>query len=276
VHGRSVRSIAFSLGLLSLALCAPAYGKGQGPVINVAVGSGPSTAGLGVVFTETAVCPKGTHIVGGGWLSGYNLVFESRRVGGNAWRVSSQNRTGQPGGQVTYAYCRKGAPKTSVVSQTAIAAGAGAGTAVAPRCPQGTTAVAGGFSTPPPVEPGLIGNVVTDSLRQGAARWRTATLSGRVGASVTGYAYCARRKKLRALTGSTAGVTGNQKAQTAISPSCGKRTAQMGGFSQVGATDFSAVYPVYTQSQRAHKEWHVAATSIGGGFLAVNATAYCG
>lgn len=264
-----------------VALCAPsAEGKGHGKkpdtVTNVAAASNGVT-GVGAVATETAVCPAKTRAVGGGFLSGSGIVFESRMVGVNAWRVSTQNRTDHASGLVTYVYCRKGAPKTTVVSKTAIAASVGAGTSVVPRCPHGRKAVAGGFSTPPPVESGLIDNVVTDSLRQGADRWRTAALSGRVGAAVTGYAYCAKRKKAPpARTGSAPTVTGDMTDTGAVSPRCGKQTALMGGFSQVGATGFGVAFPLYTQSQRAHKTWNVSATDVGGGPLTVSSTAYCG
>lgn len=277
--GRLFRWTLFSLGLLSVALCAPAEGKShpKNPVINVAASSDWPVTGMGAVATATAVCPAGTRLVGGGWLDGYSIVFESRRVGTNAWRVSTQNRIDISSGVLSYAFCRKGAPKTIAVAKTSIAAGVGAGTSAVARCPDGRKAVAGGFSTPPPVEPGLIDNVVTDSLRVGTNRWRTQVLSGKVGASVTGFAYCAKQKKAPpARTGSTPGVTGDQAPQTAVSPSCGKQTALMGGFSQTGATGFGVVFPVYTVSKRAHKTWHVSATNIGGGPLTVSATAYCG
>ena len=125
------------MGLLSVAPCAPAEGKShlKNPVINVAAPSHQPVTGVGAVATATAVCPAGTRLVGGGWLAGDSIVFESRKVGVNAWRVSAQNRTGQ------------------------------------------------------------IDNVVTDSLRVGANRWRTQALSGKVGAAVTGYAYCAKQNK---------------------------------------------------------------------------------
>ena len=276
---RLFRWTLVSLGLLSVALCAPAEGKShpKNPVINVAAPSHQPVTGVGAVATATAVCPAGTRLVGGGWLAGDSIVFESRKVGVNAWRMSAQNRTDKPSGAVTYAFCRKGAPKTTVVSKTAFAASSGAGPSVVPRCPHARKAVAGGFSTPPPVEPGLIDNVVTDSLRVGANRWGTQALSGKVGAAVTGYAYCAKQKKAPpARTASSPGVTGDQAPQTAVSPSCGKQTALMGGFSQVGATGFNVVFPVYTVSKRNHKRWHVSATDVGGGPLTVSATAYCG
>jgi hypothetical protein len=50
----------------------------------------------------------------------------------------------------------------------------------------------------------------------------------------------------------------------------------MGGFSQDGALGFGVTFPQYSQSQRAHKTWHVGANDIGGGPLTVSATAYCG
>jgi hypothetical protein len=278
MRGRLCTWSLVSLGVLSIAFCAPsAEAKDKKPdsVINVAAPS-QGVAGLGAVVSETAVCPAKTRAVGGGFLTGDSIVFESRMIGVNAWRVSTQNRTGQPSGLVTYAYCRRGAPKTRAVSRTSVAVATGPGPSVIATCP-GKKALAGGFSTAPPVEPGLIANVVTDSLRKGASSWRTQALSGRVGAGVTGYAYCAKRKKARpARTSTGPTVTGNQASTGAVSPPCGKQTALMGGFSQVGAIGFGVAFPEYTQSQRAHKTWNVSATDIGGGPLSVSSTAYCG
>lgn len=268
-----------AFGLLLVALWAPSaegmsHGKKPGKVINVPAASNPVT-GVGAVVTETAVCPAKTRAVGGGWLAG-GIVFESRMVGVNAWRVSAQNRTDHASGLVTYAYCRKGAPKTIAVSQTSIAGAAGAGSSAIAKCPRGRKAVAGGFTATLPIESGLVENVVTDSLRLGADRWRTQVLTGKAGA-MTGFAYCAKRNKAPpARTGSAPTVTGDLTPTTAVSPSCGNQTAMMGGFSQVGATGFSVAFPAYTVSKRNGKTWHVSATDVGGGPLTVSATAYCG
>jgi hypothetical protein len=270
-----------ALGLLLVALWAPSaegksHGKKPGKVINVPAASNGVT-GVGAVVTETALCPAKTRAVGGGFLGGSGIVFESRMVGVNAWRVSAQNRTDQASGLVTYAYCRKRAPKTIAVSQTSIAGAAGAGPSAIAKCPRGRKAVAGGFTAGLPVESGLVDNVVTDSLRLGADRWRTQVLTSKAGAIVTGFAYCAKRKKAPpARTGSGPTVTGDLTPTTAVSPSCGNQTAVMGGFSQVGATGFSVAFPAYTVSKRNGKTWHVSATNVGGGPLTVSATAYCG
>jgi hypothetical protein len=138
--------------------------------------------------------------------------------------------------------------------------------------------VAGGFAAGLPVESGLVDNVVTDSLRLGADRWRTQILSGTAGATVTGYAYCAKREKAPpARTASAPTVTGDLTPTSVRSPSCGNQTAVMGGFSQVGATGLSTAFPAYTLSKRAGtKTWNVGAMDVGGGPLTVSATVYCG
>jgi len=234
--------------------------------------------------TETAVCPAKTRPVGGGFLGGGFLgnaiVFESRMVRGKAWRVSEQYRAAQNTALVAYAHCRKQAPKTLAVSRTSASATAGAGPTATASCSGKRKAVAGGLMASPPIQPSLeVGSVVTDSARSGAGRWRTRVLSGDAGASVTGFAYCAKQKKApTALKDLGPTVTGDLTSTGVFSPrcKCGK-TVVMGGFSQQGATALGLAYPAYTVSKRSGRQrWNVRATDIGGGALAVSSTAYCG
>jgi hypothetical protein len=151
----------------------------------------------GEIRSATARCPKGQHLVTGGFqrtnfgADGGNYVTESRAVGSRAWRVTG-SAFPLGGGELTaIAYCvkQKRPILTEVSSSTAVPAGQAA-SATTPRCPDGLRLTTTGFSTNGDREAFYVGSSLNDD---GSS---TATAFGHFGAvpSLTAYGYCIRVK----------------------------------------------------------------------------------
>ena len=250
--------------------------------------TGTATANVSSAFgvaSATAVCPKGTKVLGGGYTtsvpavgSHWLNVYESQRSGGRGWSVSAAEAFGGSDTLTAYAYCAPLNVKIRARSeQAAIPATAGSGTVVQALCPKGNIALSGGFST----EPATASDSSLISRSVGAARSRwvvdATRLAGAAARSVFAHAYCAPKAKLatRFEDAAVAGPLGS--THTAVSPGCPKGTGLTGGgfatSTPVGGLLNSAL--VY-ETKRAGSGWTSSATpSSAATSITLVTNAYC-
>jgi hypothetical protein len=102
----------------------------------------------------TAECPNTSEAIAGGFATNYdgaaragNVVFESRRVGNDAWRVSAIHAlNGGPTDLTAVAYCGHAPELLTQAHTVQISSGPDPVESDA-ACPAGTNAVSGGFSS---------------------------------------------------------------------------------------------------------------------------------
>lgn len=262
--------------------------KKPGPVVTrTAVATG---SGNGAIETATAVCPGKTRATGGGFeitpasAAVVSYVYESLKVGQNAWRVSAQTNDPPPSsGTVTLTasvYCRKNGPKTSTQSATGATPGTQLiGPSVPVPCPGGRKAVAGGWTTPPPVVGGTPMNALLASSRS-ASGWQSLVISASSGpSSLTSHVYCAKQKKgLQEAVLAGSPVITNFAQSTATAACAGSRSVTAGGFSQSGATLAGPIgFMLPFRSQRLGNGTWVASGVYGGNgaIVTLASHAYC-
>jgi hypothetical protein len=247
----------------------------RGVVTRTAFGT---VAGDDAILSATASCPKRSRAVGGGFAvpaphSGYSaFVFESQKVGQRGWRASAQMFQAAPFDPITIAvevYCRRGAPKTGTVTSTVPTVDTGSfhmnGPATSAPCPSSRRLTGGGFSTPPPLTPFGVANIVRRSEPTGNS-WTSEVESDNAASSLTSYAYCARRKAsppMSAVAATTPG-TNPAPASTAVTATCtGKRTMTGGGFRQTYILTVGGGTFLVHESRRAGKTWTAVADQGG-------------
>lgn len=283
------------------------------PVTVVRASSSTSTDNQQVIVTAT--CPAGKLAVGGGFdtppafggslLSDLNLVYESRRVGDNAWQVSAvREDTGSAGPDLPLnasVDCRsaklstkKTAKKTAsaakkkkkklkitVVSSSAgTPATSGALAAATATCPAGRQALGGGFSSSP--TPVLTGSVAFpifwQSYRSSPSSWASAfTNSGLTARTVTSYAYCAAGLKVGEVsaTASLAASGAATNSATATTPTCTKGRALLGGgFNNSPAATASAL-ALPSSSRALGATWQMSAFNLSSFPGTLAAFGYC-
>lgn len=152
------------------------------------------------VGSATPTCPKNnTTAIAGGFSTTYdgaaragNIVFESRRDGPGAWRVSAVHAlNGGPTDLTAVAYCAH-APDLTERSATVQVSGQNPVAADA-TCPAGSSAVSGGFSSSTIDMGGLVVPAIpVSSAPADSATWRASAIDPGVGApfQFTSYAYC--------------------------------------------------------------------------------------
>ena len=105
------------------------------------------TVNAGTFGSQTAACPAGSIVTGGGYTSspdGTMWTYASWQ-NGNGWQVSERNTSGAAKSFNVYATCLSGTPFTTVkVTNTGDIPGSGNGF-VAVTCPAGKLATGGGF-----------------------------------------------------------------------------------------------------------------------------------
>jgi hypothetical protein len=288
-----------AIGLTALSLClmlvaggaAEAKKKGKkpkkpGPVVTRSATS--TVAGKGLIATATATCPGKTKAVGGGYAAtpstnnGFMIVYESQKVGQNAWRASAQSFDfGAPDSVsiTTHAYCRRRAPATTTAQLTVPTPALQLlGPIATANCPPNRRAVAGGFSTNPPINVNQISNLVTHSLPTGTGGWFSQVVS-QASSAVTSYVYCARQKKGPSLaTGAAPANAVAESGSTATASCTGKRVATSGGFSQLGIDADPGHYFFVYESQASGRDWRASGIRAGtaGVPVTLGSTAFCG
>jgi hypothetical protein len=287
--------------------------KPKSPPVTV-VSATKSTSADGELATVVATCPAGKIAVGGGFtspllISGTTLtdlyiVYESRRIGDNAWQVSGgREHSGGAAPSVPLTAivdCRTTALSTkkpkkaaaskkkkrkvlriSEVSATGNSALTAQQSVAAATCPAGTQAIGGGFSSAP--EPELTGSnhfpVFFASYRSSPTSWFSGfTESGNTARTVTSYAYCASGLKLSetnsSLTVPASSMAGIE-SRTLASPGCPNGLALLGGGFNSSAPASGGPFPIWTKSGPAGPTWEVSMYNISETPDSLSSFGYC-
>ena len=187
--------------------------------------------------SATAVCPKGTKVLGGGYStsvpsvgSHWLNVFESQRSGARAWSVSGAQYYAGSDAFSAFAYCAPLNVKIRARSaQVAMPATAGAGAVVQALCPKGNIALSGGFLTQ--AANATDSSLVTRSIGASRTSWvvDATRLTGATPRTLTAHVYCAPKAKLATRFDGIA-VTGPLgSTYDAVTPGCPKGTGLTGG-----------------------------------------------
>ncbi|MDX6632131.1 MAG: hypothetical protein QOG26_136 [Solirubrobacterales bacterium] len=218
-----------AVGLLAVALPATSSASTRSKTKPLAANGGSATL--------TVHCPSGQLATGGGFRTApsgttFAAVWQSRKWGQRAWRVSATEFSGTPSSVRAYVYCASGAPQTDNRSSGLTSAVANA------ACQGSQSAQAGGFL----LRRGSSGFL--DSFRVGGDSWRVRDVNNE---SIHDYAYCAGgpepgvKKKTKSSMAS--GV-----ALTVDSRKCAGQ-ALSGGLAQPDSGSFFMTYFV-TESRR--------------------------
>lgn len=200
---RTVKTSAFNFGMLDGTVRINAYCSRAARRIEV-VGDRVDVAKPLAAVVARPQCPAGSRAVGGGFAapgfapgSSQVVTFTSRRAGARTWRVEAVNIPGDGGSPragklVGYAYCLDDPPSLETVSTTRDVDQTGLKRVVA-RCPQGSTAISGGFDGNVRIAEDVSVGAAINSKRMGrAAGWAVKGLAaGAPTAELTVYAYCA-------------------------------------------------------------------------------------
>lgn len=195
-----------SLGLVLL-LAQPAGAKGHAERLELGklkvAQSQASAIGNASLASADARCPRGYRAISGGFEqsspdgASTGILYESRKLGQHAWRVSTQVETSSAASTlslVAFAYCSSRAPATKTISVQRPAPYHDSFAV----CPHGRQALAGGFVTGPPFVGGSATSFIASDFRSGTSGFKSdmwITHLDRLAGSTTGitvYAYCAR------------------------------------------------------------------------------------
>ena len=275
--GLAICVLGLALGIQPATAKSPKAGSKATTVASASARGSESTV------TATASCPSGMRVTGGGFnapssVEVLGLVYESVRVNPRSWRSSAQLLDmGTTSGLTlsTYAYCEKDAPR--IKRRRASVATDGVpqlGPTASARCRRGESALAGGFSTPPPLIGQGVSALVLDSHRNGGSAWDTRVATGSAAPStLTSEAYCARggASKERSATSPLNTTFFETSSATA---SCSPSAERTGGFAQPLSVleSFLIIY----ESRRVDGGWRVSGIHSGANpGVAVSALAYC-
>lgn len=202
---RSWRVEAAGLGDSSGPIVAHAYC--QKPPLRVRVARATTMLQPNSMGSVTATCRKGEQAIGGGFGSpqfellggAHSLALGSHRAGRRAWRVEGFNpqfdeSTPVVAGDLSaLAFCRRGGPRVFARSTQVSVDPSDPPVQVDSFCPQGSTAVSGGFDGHIALtQNGFTGTGAVGSMRLPyGSGWRTQVVSVSDQPSTgTGYAYC--------------------------------------------------------------------------------------
>jgi hypothetical protein len=290
--------------------------KPKSPPVTV-VSATKSTSADGELVTITPTCPPGQLAVGGGFiapllisgttLTDLHIVYESRRVGDNAWQVSAaREHGGGPAPQLSItasADCRsatltqKKSKKavsgkkrkkrrkplliTEVSATGSAATASGKQSTATASCPAGTLAIGGGYSSAP--APNLTASssfpVMWQSYRSSPTSWlSTFTNSGATAHTMTSYAYCAAGLNVQEASASAslpASSMAGIQSTTLPSPSCSNGRALLGGgFTSTPPTSMGPL-PILSKSAAAGPAWEFGVYNLSGAPDSVSSVGYC-
>jgi hypothetical protein len=283
-----------AVSMLAFAATAEAKSKHKkklGPVLTASA----TTSGAGNManLTATATCPKGTRALGGGFLgtppgvAADGIVYESQKVGQNAWRASSVITDPGPVYESVvldvFVQCRKGAPATQTATKVSTtSAVASVGQPAVATCPRPKQrALAGGFLSSPPGDPAgfLPTNVVVNSAASGPNAWQSQLFTVTKAADLTGFAYCAKQKKAPVFTSAQSPALASNGSFAKADATCaGKLSPLAGGFTQPGAviSGTGSLFLVY-ESEPVRNKWRVSGIHLSTETPAsLVSSAYCG
>jgi hypothetical protein len=182
-----VLALALALAAVATASALAAYGA--------STATRTRSVDPGSLRTSNARCAHGEESVAGGFkISGpvqSIRTVTSRRVSRRGWRSRADDRGAQPASLTAIAYCRVRHPRTPVVVGRANLTPQGVGKATA-TCPDGTTAVSGGFTAPHYQHANSAQQRIVASRRTSETEWtvqginESPAFAGRIAA----YAYC--------------------------------------------------------------------------------------
>jgi hypothetical protein len=237
------------------------------------------SADSGEVASPSPRCKRGTKALSGGWdaevdISGPTAIFyplTSARDGKRSWTAEGAN-TGSPGEMTGFAYCRDERVKTKSAATTVPV---GQTESVAAKCPKGTKAVSGGFSTE--FEPGAPGQsliINEDSSRSGRREW-TVTGSNIAGddGTLTAQVNCREGKRLKTRQASEL-VSGPGPDQADITAKCKRRERVVSG-GYTGPPLESGGALVEASHRVGKRGWKVSAITGATNTEEVTAFAYC-
>lgn len=294
MRSTGLRVILAALGALALAASPAAAAKKKLPTGKIVTATAATSSAAAGALIGAAVCPKGTKVVGGGFLlqpqtnsTDFLNPLESRRSGGRTWIVSAFRVDGGGAGPsmslTAEAYCRANPGGLSVRTATQNIVGGASSASPVAACPVGRSPVAGGFFTTPPVAPTTFNSALYDSLMAGSVAWvmRSVNLATAPTATTfTSEAYC-QGKGLRApktVSGAASVPAAGFPSASATTTSCpGKLQPFAGGFSTPPFVGASSGIVQFTESRRAGKTWRVTASRLGAGTTdtPVTAVGYC-
>ena len=223
------------------------------------------------VGSAIARCPKGSHVISGGWqvtASGVVpftfSIFESLRIDNRSWKVVGIQPTSSPPAVklIGYAYCRRVGPVPSLVTESMQVTPASRGTVLA-SCPNGSKATAGGFRDQMDIAGDRI-LLPTESRRTSARGWNVGgEAQGGADAKLDALAYCTPKvKKLGVRSASVPGPTTPAFLADARAGLCPKATGALsGGFLLdyiVGTAQLAVM-----QSRRFGRNWQTLVRTIG-------------
>jgi hypothetical protein len=287
VHAALLAAVAL------LAVGAPAAPAAKKPGKLRTATASASSAATGVL-TTVATCPKGTKVVGGGFLTtapttddDFLNPLESRREGGRAWLVSAYRvdtaAAGPAMGLTAEAYCRSRPGKLLEKIYSIPILGAANTAAPVATCPLGRAAVSGGFSIGPPVVADDFHSALYDNVMSGSVGWVLRAINLTDAPDMTEYisrVYCQKKGKKppRFVAAGSAVSTAAFASGTATTPPCpGKRNTFAGGFLLPPFIGTPAGLPLVTESRHVGKNWRVSASRLTGGTEQIFFTAigYC-
>lgn len=284
------------LGALAVAAspAAAAKKKAKTPSGKIVTATAATSSAAAGALIGAAVCPKGTKVVGGGFLlqphtntTDFLYPIESRRSGGNTWIVSAfRVDGGVPGPSMTLnaeAYCRANPGKLSVHSAAQTVEGAASTASPVATCPVGRTPVGGGFVTSPAVAPTTLNSILYDNVMAGSVGWVMRSVNLANTPSTTSFAaeaYCQRSgaKPPKTMKGSGSVASTGFTPASATTQNCpGKLQPFAGGFTTAPFIGAPTGLVEWTESRRAGKAWRVTATRLNNGTspTAITALAYC-
>jgi hypothetical protein len=202
------------------------------------------------------------------------VVTSSRRFDARHWAVGAIQATSDSfhTDLLPTVYCKVAPPRTTTVSATG-SVPSGETESVDATCPKGRKAVAGGFSVPSASDLSRGGFPVA-SQRIGQRTWRVTVYAPTPqGATVTAYAYCAKRAgRLRSRSASRPTRDSGWPVKVR-SGRCEKLGVRAGGFA---IQDTTAPRYSITISLLQDRTWEVWTRNLGGASLTrLTSTAYC-
>jgi hypothetical protein len=260
-----------------------------GPVRTVAAQGNPATGTpLGTEpSSATATCPKGTKVVGGGFLTpaAPNVLMaieQSFRSSPRSWTVVG-NAIAGTSAVTAYGYCRKTPGKIKEVITSTFTGGfflAEGSASVA--CPRNTRVISGGFELTRGPGPADLATARA-SISSGNSWLVSAWSATEAPQGVIVYGYCAEEARTKAKRRTVSGVVPIDGAGSVASRGCpkpkrGQRRKRMGtgGFSSSLPTTETAIMLI-TESRLANRRWQVAALNVSGesGTGSVTAAGVC-
>lgn len=222
--------------------------------------------------TATATCPKGTTVVGGGYVTGtdppggplsdFHVVTESHRASKTAWIVGAYRLDGGGAGPslpvTAEAYCRKNAGKVSEVSATKAVPTSTSFVAPSVACPLGRALVGGGFKIVPANTTGL-SFVQVESRPLGSVGWTSSGLGVVAGPnSLTAYAYCRKGStKVATRTSSAAMPATAGPVVKATTPKCPAKLFPFAGGYEGPSFYTGSALPAVIESRSSGGAWAI-------------------